>query len=367
MQVARIAAVAMSAVFLGGCPTEANPTYCDEATPCSTGVCNLETHMCGPAPDGAPDAPVDAPPGACETAGGRIVFTTTRDGDTEIATVLADGSQYRQLTSNGVEDAWPLLSPDGARIAWWVGGELWVMNADGTSPHAVSEGGVIDLSYRWSSDSDRLVFAGSGADVYVVNADGSGLANVTMDVAGSNDRPAWSPDGTRIAFRQNDSATDHDLYTINADGTNPTRIVDVAGESDIFYVRWSPDGNLISYRAASSLWTVAPNGSSPEVLADGGTRNEWSHDAARLVWDDGADIWTIRVDGTALTNLTNGGIPATGSTIPWWSPDDARIVFATRRDGDSEVYVMNADGSDPVNLTNDIAHDLPGNWAPCPP
>jgi Tol biopolymer transport system component len=361
MQVARVAAVAMSAVFLGGCPTEANPTYCDEATPCSTGVCNLETHMCGPAPDGAPDAPVDAPPGACETAGGRIVFTTNRDGDDEIATILADGSQYRALTSNDVDDTEPLWSPDGTRIAWRVGGELWVMNGDGSDQHRVT---AANSDYAWSSDSSRLALAAS-ADVYVVGVDGAGLTNVTVDVPGTdtvNNLPAWSPDGTRIAFRQSDSSNDHDLWRINVNGTNGAPIVDT-GEDDISDVRWSPDGALISYRAGGSIWTVPPNGSSPEVLVDGGTSHVWSNDATKLAWSGTGDVWTVRADGTALTNLTNS---TQQDIAPSWSPDGSRLVFMTNRDGDFEIYVMNADGSVPINLSNDVAQDRPGNWGPCP-
>ncbi len=77
--------------------------------------------------------------------------------------------------------------------------------------------------------------------------------------------------------------------------------------------------------------------------------------------DGNEEVYVMNADGSSPVRLTND--PATDFG-PAWSPDGSRIAFSTFRDGNFEIYVMNADGSNPINLTNDPAEDLTPAWSP---
>lgn len=198
---------------------------------------------------------------------------------------------------------------------------ICTMAPDGTSVRDVMDGydeGLVVAGYApaWSPDGTKIAFtgydhegssSGGGAnyDVYTMNADGSDLRNLTKtpdDVArgASQGPPVWSPDGTMLAFEGDDGKTDG-LYVMNADGTG---------------FRW---------------------------LAEGG-RPVWSPDGSRIVFTMRSGLYTIASDGTVTTQLTN----APGwDDEPSWSPDGSRIAFVRGDGGVNSVLVMAADGSDP--------------------
>jgi len=183
---------------------------------------------------------------------------------------------------------------------------------------------ALDLSVQ------RIAFYDQHA-IYVINSDGSGLQRL---IVGDPSRefavqhPAWSPDGSKIAF---DAWRDNnwDIYVMNADGSNVTRLtaepaVDVSAD-------WSPDGKQIVFTS---------------------NRGEG--------WQN---LYVMDIDGTNVKRLTNG--PANDDN-PVWSPDGRRIAFSSDRvgGGDREIYVMNADGSGVDRLTFDPdPNDLP-DWSP---
>jgi len=239
--------------------------------------------------------------------GRRIAFVSGRDGNSEIYTMNADGSGKRNLTRDRARDLFPTWSPDGRRIAFlrgrlysnnpgglgvhrFYGYHLYVMNADGSglrrltrritfryqlvwSPdgrtiyfgrYLVSTDGsgarrlpFIPLTAVWSPDGRRIAFVDtprsplpSGgccpsprSDIYVMNADGSGSRKLTHN-AGYNDKPAWSPNGRKIAFHSTRDGNS-EIYVMNADGSgrrnltrNPAQDVRPA---------WSPDGRRIAF------------------------------------------------------------------------------------------------------------------------
>ena len=239
--------------------------------------------------------------------------------------------------------------------------------------------------------NDKIVFSSSRADnnneIYVMNPNGSRVQRLTEDprVAPANDlTPAWSADGTRIAFSR-----DFDIYSMNADGSNRTQLTNNSdGESN---PTWSPDGSRIAYERAlpagegqviHQIYLMDADGSDQDTqLADDSASQEdpaWSPDGSKIAYVRGVHIYTVNVDGTGLTRLT-GGVSSGGDFYirddPNWSPDGSKILFTrygpcssvscTPEDAQYDIFVMNADGNGgKKRLTNNLVHDENPTWSP---
>jgi Tol biopolymer transport system component len=254
--------------------------------------------------------------------------------------------------------------------------EIYSMNPDGSDQTNLSNNPATDQSPAWSPDGTQIAFystrdvVGSvvNYEIYVMNADGSGQTNISTDPAMDTD-PAWSPDGSKIVF-VSDRAGNPDIWVMNADGSGATRLTtavafDVAPE-------WSPDGKQIAFTSfrdgnAEIYAMTASDGTDQVNLTNNPAFDygpSWSPDSLRIAFesnrDGDSDIYVMNRDGSSPTNLTNS---STGNnTAPAWSPDGTKIAYRADPD-DAEIFVMNADGSGKTNVTNDDAasDDFP-NW-----
>jgi len=228
------------------------------------------------------------------------------------------------------------------------------------SPSAAATGKIAFQSHR--SDTAEI------ADIYVMNADGSGLIRLT----GSPFFNGWadlSPDGTHIAFASTRDGNS-EIYVMNADGSGVTRLTD--SPSDDSFAHWSPDGTRIAFDSDRDgnweIYVMNADGSSVTRLTDNPSLDStaaWSPDGTRIAFEshrDGAgDIYVMNADGSGVARLTDN--PALDGT-PAWSPDGTRIVFTSMRDGNFEIYVMNADGSGVTRLTDNPSADAFADWSP---
>lgn len=258
-----------------------------------------------------------------------ILYATDEFGFPELAVVRPDGTGRHRLTVDEIGYGSPDISPDGRRILFTTIFSIFVMNAD---VQAVTEGASEVFhsfnghlaSPSWSPDGSQIAFR-SDADspsglvdrIFVINADGSGLRQLTPDDPANDDSPTWSPDGTRIIFTRNNG-----LQVINVDGTGLTALPneDLSASPD-----WSPDGTRVAYGSPA-----------------GGIR--------------------IRnADGSRLVTVTTGQ-----DSHPRWSPDSRRLVFARVADGRSQLFTVNADGTGERQLSTGPASESDPSWSPVP-
>jgi Tol biopolymer transport system component/putative hemolysin len=263
--------------------------------------------------------------------------------------------------------------------------DLWVLDVRGAPPVRLTESEADNFAGPWSPDGSRVLYTCSGlttTDLCVVNADGSGILNLTDTPDTDEGFPAWSPDGKQIAFTTRRDGN-NEIYLMPAPAVGKTppaaastwvRLTD--NPADDFAPAWSPDGSQIAFvsdrdqkQGIYDVYIMKADGSSVRRLTSDTAIDyspAWSPDGKRIAFrshhDGPADIYVISVDGSGMQNLTND---PSDDWAPSWSPDGTLIAFQTNRDGDWDIYSMRADGSQQSNLTNDpVADDQLPFWRP---
>ena len=300
-----------------------------------------------------------------QSSGGKIAFTSNRDGNSQIYWMNADGSSQTRLTSNGINDESPRWSPDNTRVLFQSDrdnpfsglAEIYVMNWDGTAQTRLTNSAADDSCAVWSPDGSKIAFQSSRNNlyyqVYVMNADGSNQVNISN--SNSNDgQPSWSPDGTKIAFT---SERDHPgvpaIYVMNANGSSQTRLTFSAATIRDEHPAWSPDGTKIAF--TSTRDSVVE--SWQETDDDGGIIN-------RTAVRTNKEVYVMNSSGSNQIRLTNN---LENDDSPTWSADGTKIVFRSERERDccdpvQQVWMMNADGSNQVDLSNSWFGDYSPSW-----
>jgi len=268
----------------------------------------------------------------------RVAYYAGEDTDsTEIYIMDSDGRFSKRLTENSVKDRFPDWSPDGTRIAFSSGRasgvdeEIYVMDADGTGIVRVTTGGSGDVHFQpeWSPDGTRLVYTrywpSWHQDIFVIALSDTGFGiNLTNSSGGTSEYegfPDWSPDGDHIVFM---TKIYNDVWQIArlevASPGNMTRITS-NGYADQDPA-WSPDGTLIAFfsnRGPSDtneicvIDATAEDGVPAETrLTDNSAEDkwpEWSPDGSKIIFvsdrDGYNEVYTMNPDGTDQRRLTN--------------------------------------------------------------
>jgi uncharacterized repeat protein (TIGR01451 family) len=210
---------------------------------------------------------------------------------------------------------------------------------------------------------DQIAFASNrngSYDIFIMNADGSGLTQLTTDPASDETQPAWSPDGVRIAF-----VRDADIWVMNADGSNPIGLhtIDLGSEFDFSSSpAWSPDGGQIAYERDGAIWVMNADGSGQHPLITNGTNADpaWSPDGTQIGFsravEGGSDLWRYAVGGGSEVNLTND-TGAASDTEPAWTPDGSEVVFA-KQTLPVDLAIGKTDTPDPVFTNRALSYSV---------
>jgi Tol biopolymer transport system component len=295
---------------------------------------------------------------------GKIAYSHFNCGATGctqgLYTTFEDGTGRVQLTT-GARDAWPAWSADGSKIAFssnrdepnpsscgaQCNYEIYSMNADGTGRVRLTSDPASDYSPAWSPDGSKIAFnsSRSPSGIYVMNADGS---DPRLLLAGVRD-PAWSPDGTKIAYTgpggESDQLYASEIWTMDADGTDQRRITQ-SGD--------------IEYPCGSSYFTYDEADFGPNWSPDG-TKLVYAEELGDLCGDGDFAYAVETVDATGggpehtiFSSYEGCGFPSTA-----WSPDGSRIAFTY-----CYLYGANPDGSDRRFIDSTCCGIDDADWQP---
>jgi Tol biopolymer transport system component len=313
--------------------------------------------------------------------GSKIAFNSDMDGDNEIYVINSDGTDLKQLTFNDVADNSPVISGDGQRIVFssdwfndFVKFEVFVINVDGTGLTQLTTNNVADFSSKSISYDGKIISFISNKDgdfdIYIVEAIGAWTAPSKLtDNLETDLWPSISDDGIKIAFVSEEDG-DSEIFVMNSDGSGKTQLTSNTATDSSACI--SGDGSKIAFVSDRDgdyeIFVMNSDGSNVIQL----TNNE-AGEANPTINDDGTKI-TFQSDRdgdfeifNCLYNgyfwqgeiqLTNNDVP---DTAPQISGDGSKIVYVSGEYGDdSEIVIMNLDGSSPIQLTsNEVADSSP--------
>ncbi len=263
---------------------------------------------------------------------GRIVFVSDKDGNPEIYSINTDGVDPDRLTNNTADDHSPQWSPDGSQIAF-------VSTRDGNP------------------------------EIYIMNANGTGITRITHNPSEDLD-PAWSPDGKKIVYSSNRD-DNYEIYTHNLETGEAERLTENISEDR--HPDWSSKDGLIFYKSTQygSVTLYALQVSTKEstrvelrIPPNGMSRPVFSVDGLKVVYETGiakdkTGIILYDLDKKQSVELAGKN---EANLSPAWSPTGRQIAFVTKRDGQTDIYIISDNAAEIFRVTNTEANEWDLDW-----
>jgi WD40 repeat protein len=306
-------------------------------------------------------APVGVPPAATVSNGDIWAFAGGGDGASSVYAINPETGTDRLLWTDFLDVVGSPADVDPARV-----GNDYAFSPDGSR---------VAFSH-FLPDSERHV------EIFIMNTDGSGLVQLTHDLAFAG-FPSWSPDGRTIAYSSypgdayipgcvGTTLCPSDLYTIDVDGNGQRRLTE--DDADESMATWSPDGKRIVFRGETL------NGGAIEIAdADGMNRSRifeeelgsnllrtpaWSPDGSQILFlyssERLVDVWVVHPDGSGAHRLLQTRMD-TNAGPPVWSPDGQTFAYTESGGMDVELWIAGSDGSNAHRVAKGV---FPIAWQP---
>jgi TolB protein len=263
--------------------------------------------------------------------------------------------------------------------------EIYQVQPDGSGLKRLTDHPEVDADAAWSPDASQIAFRSrrdGSSDIYIMAADGSRIANLIADPVGPDDEfaPAWNPDGRRLAiytdrFPGRADCSIHQLAWLPVGGgaENIQLASDAGGSVESF--AWSPDGKSLVYKQncgpqTGNLFVLEVASHRVQQLTQGEYGDfspAWSPDGRTIAFaskrDGNYEIYLLEIASGLLKRVTD--YPSR-DWYPSWSPDGAQLAFTSDREGNDEIYVLDLQSGSLRNLTNNPARDFRPAWSPMP-
>jgi len=289
-----------------------------------------------------------------------FVFVSSRDDNdgndvqnTDIFYQNINSAEAKNITSQGNGNYYdPVLSPDGAKILFVENGDIYITNTDGSELNKITDTQNND-DPSWTPDGSGILFTSTRlsnvSKIFLLD-----LATNNIEEIHTNQEnianPVFSPDGNKIAFASSVDESGYDIYIINKDGTDEKQITN---DINLYYSpSWSPDGRHIVCSSYDMSEFSTPN----QML---------------FIFQTSERIFVVPRDFQSLKHLNSSikliSVEDLNQQIliesdkngydPCWSSDVNLIIFTSDMGGNEDIYIMDPDGSNIRNLTNNEASD----------
>ncbi len=250
--------------------------------------------------------------------------------------------------------------------------EIFTVNPDGTELTQITLNNAHDGVFSWISNGQGFVvyseIEGLG-QLFTMDYKGESIINISNNSHFDRLPDVLHPSNRIVFITEEGADTQNNIMTMDVVGTNRSF---VTNSTDLdLYPKWSPDGQKILFARFSTTggqhgtYVIDATGSNLTFLTEGGDNPSWSPDGSQIIYagHDGHDkeIFIADADGSNPVNISNSDFD---DDMPDWSPDGTKIVFVSNRDGDNEIFVMDIDGSNVRQITHNGHNDNAPSWSP---
>jgi len=255
---------------------------------------------------------------------GKIVFTSSRDGNLEIYAMNGDGTDQRRITHNPANDTGPSWSSNGETIlfasdrdGFW---NIYTVQEDGTNVKQLTTGGGSNTSPSWAVNDTKILFVSSrdavNGDLYLMNDDGSNVERLTND-AMVKDTPVMTPAGDHILVTMNDKER---LSIGSFSLSSKTMTLLTSPEHQSLYISISRDGSKVLYISAK---------------------------------DGNYEVYSMRIDGREQTRITSN---TSDDFTPSWGRGTEEVMYSKK----GGIYLLSLTSGVEKMLSN--KGDTAPNW-----